>query len=110
MVSLVRVVISTMLFGSAASFIYSICGAAAAIAVMWLVKCFLVSRLSYFGVGMLSAAFHNMAQCLAASFVLGSTAVFSYIPVLLAVSVISGSVTGMISALCSRVFDRRSFL
>jgi len=110
MVSLVRVVVSTMLFGSAASFIYSLSGALAAVIAMWLVKRFFASRLSYYGAGMLSAAFHNTAQCAAASLVLGSTAVFSYAPVLLVISVITGFITGMISALCFRVFKRRNYL
>ena len=79
MISIVRVVIVGMLFGSAASVIYSIAGACA-------------------------------AQCVAASVVLGSGAVFGYLPVLLIASIVTGTLTGMTAALCSRIFYKVELL
>ena len=53
----------------------------------------------------LGAAAHNIGQIGAALIVLGNTAVIGYLPVLLVLSVVSGSVTGALSALLFRAMD-----
>ena len=110
MVSLVRVVLSGILFGSVASLMYSLAGAVASLAIMYIVRLWLARRLSYYGVGILCAAAHNTAQCIAASAVLGGPAVFGYLPVLLCAAVVTGALTGMISSMCSGIFDRVDLL
>jgi len=110
MISLVRVVIVGMLFGSAASVIYSIAGACAALVVMGVVKLLFSRFISFYGIGILCAASHNAAQCIAASVVLGSAAVFGYLPVLLIAAIVTGALTGMMAALCSRIFCKVELL
>ena len=59
-------------------------------------------RLSIFGVSIGGAAAHNVGQIAAAIITLGDTAVLGYLPVLLGVSLITGTVTGLVAALLFR--------
>lgn len=47
----------------------------------------------YIGIGVAGAAIHNFTQIITSYFIIGST-VFAYLPVLLIISVITGSITG----------------
>ena len=59
-------------------------------------------RLSIYGVSIGGAAAHNVGQIAAAIITLGDTAVVGYLPVLLGVSLITGSITGLVAALLFR--------
>lgn len=54
--------------------------------------------LSIYGVSVGGAAAHNCGQIAAALLTLGSTAPLYYLPVLLAVSLLTGGLTGLASA------------
>ena len=84
-VSLARIVLSSLLFGNLAGFAYSLCGGVLSLAIMILIK-----KTDFFGetgVSVLGGVFHNIGQIIAAAFVVGRAA-YSYLPVL----VISGVV------------------
>ena len=57
---------------------------------------------SVFGVSIGGAAAHNTGQIAAACITLGNTAVLGYLPVLLGVSLLTGTITGLVSALLFR--------
>ena len=59
-------------------------------------------QLSVYGVSLGGAAAHNCGQVAAAVWTLGSAAPWSYLPVLLGVSLISGTLTGFLSSLLFR--------
>ena len=59
-------------------------------------------RLSIYGVSIGGAAAHNIGQIGAAMIVLGGTAVLGYLPVLLAVSLLTGTLTGFVAGLLFR--------
>ena len=80
--------------------IYSLMGGVLAMLVMiGLKQC---RRLSVFGVSIGGAAAHNVGQIAAACITLGDTAVVGYLPVLLGVSLITGTLTGFIASLLFR--------
>ena len=91
-VSLLRVLLSSLLFGSSLSLLYSLVGAVAALGVMIFAKC--VLRFSTVGVSALGGVFHNLGQTLAAAVVLENLGVFFYFPVLIVSGVVSGVVIG----------------
>ena len=80
-VSLVRVCLSAMLFGSAVSFIYSLTGAVVSFAVMLLLKT--VIRMHTVGVSIAGGVAHNIGQIVAASVILSTDVVVYYMPYLI---------------------------
>lgn len=91
-VSLLRVTLSSLLFGSTLSLLYSFVGALTSLAAMILAKRIL--RFSSVGVSALGGVFHNLGQTLAAAAVLENLGVFFYFPVLIISGVIAGVVIG----------------
>ncbi len=83
--------------GNLTALAFSLTGGLLALGVMLLVgRC---ARLSLIGVSMAGAAAHNLGQILAAMVVLQSRAPVVYLPGLLVASVLTGGVTGAVSAL-----------
>jgi len=91
---LVRVILSSMLFGSGASFLYSLCGGAFSYAVM-----VLLSRhgFSIYGVSVAGAVVHNIVQTVVAYILMGSIYVMYYIPPLMFIGVFAGLLVGFVS-------------
>lgn len=89
-VNITRVMLSGFLFGSMSSILYSLSGAVISLLVMILLK--KTARFSISGVSMAGGVAHNIGQLTMAAFVLETTAVWFYLPVL----IISGTVTGLL--------------
>ncbi len=94
-ISLLRVLITSVLFGSPTTLWFSLLGALYAFAVLALLLRFARNSVSPLGVSVASAAAHNLGQ-LTAACVLLSPAVLSYTPFLLLASLFTGSITGLI--------------
>ena len=95
-ISLMRVVLSSLLFGSAVSLAYSFAGATVSLALMAVLK-----KTNIFGVTGVSTAgavSHNLAQVLVAILLLETTALAWWIPVLLVSGTLAGVVIGLVSA------------
>ena len=91
-----RCVLGALFAGNLNALIFSILGGFAAMLVM-----ILLSRLrwlSVYGVSVGGAAAHNCGQIAAAMLTLGNTAPIYYLPILLGVSLLTGSLTGVICA------------
>ena len=98
-----RIFLGALFAGNFSALLYSAMGGFCALLVMALaMRC---KRLSLYGVSILGAAGHNIGQIGAALIVLGNSAVIGYLPVLLVLSVLSGSVTGMLAVLLFRAMD-----
>ena len=95
-VSLLRVLLSSILFGNAAAFFYSLAGAILSLAVMILMKRFRI--FSAVGISVLGGVMHNIGQLLMAWILLGTAGVMYYLPVLLISGVIAGALIGLLSA------------
>ena len=93
-VSLLRVAIIAMLFGTPVSFWFSFGGALFSfLAILLVRRC---SALSYIGASVLSAAAHNFGQLVAASCLFGIGTMLAYLPVMLVAAVIFGALCGML--------------
>lgn len=100
-VNVSRVLLSGLLFGSMFSILYSLSGAVLSLLVMIGLKkadCF-----SKAGVSMAGGVMHNMGQLTVAWFVLNSTAVWYYLPVLM----IAGCLTGLVIGILAEEIDKR---
>ena len=93
-VSLVRIVIAALLFGSPISFVYSLAGAFLSLTVMALLK--KLNILSAVGVSVAGGILHNMGQILAAMLLLQTVQIGYYFLIL----AITGTVSGLFIGLC----------
>lgn len=96
-ISLVRVLLSGLLFGNPLSIIYSLCGALLSFLGMLLLK--KVGRFSPVGVSVGGGVLHNLGQILAAALVMKTAAVFAYLPILAVSGTMAGVVIGIASGL-----------
>lgn len=96
-VTLLRVLLVAILSGKllGVTFYMSISGAVLATIAMGFFK-----QLNYFGiigVSTLGSIFHSIGQIIAGIFVIGSTAVLAYLPIMLFLSIPAGALTGVIA-------------
>lgn len=97
---LTRCLLGGLFAGNVSAMLFSLLGGITAMLVMIaLRRC---RRLSVYGVSVGGAAAHNIGQIGAAMIVLGGTAVLGYLPVLLAVSLLTGTLTGFVAGLLFR--------
>ena len=91
-VSFAKIMLSWLVFGSFTSFVYSAFGGALSLAVMILLK--RSEAFSEAGVSVSGAVAHNVGQLAAASLMLGTGAVWYYLPALLISAAVMGAVNG----------------
>ena len=96
-VSFLRILIVSMLFGSVASLIYSIAGAVLSLTVMILLK--KLTPLTEVGVSVCGGVMHNVGQIIAASLMLNTNVVVYYLPFLFISGILAGTAIGVASAL-----------
>ena len=96
-VSVIRVLLVSMLFGSPVSLIYSISGAILSLITMIILK--KLTPLTSVAVSVSGGVMHNIGQIAAASFMLSTNVVVYYLPFLLLSGTIAGIVVGIVSAL-----------
>ncbi|MBE6939279.1 MAG: Gx transporter family protein [Ruminococcaceae bacterium] len=100
---IVRCFLGAMFAGNLSALLFSLLGGLAAMSVMSGLRH--IRQLSIFGVSIAGAAAHNIGQICAALIAMGSVHVLGYLPVLLAVSLLTGSLTGFISGLLFRAMN-----
>lgn len=103
LVSLVRIILSWLLFGSFTGLIYSLCGGVLSLAVMIILK--KLSRFSPVGVSAAGGVFHNIGQLLAAYIMMGR-GVLGYLPAILLFGAVFGTVTGIVAKLIIERLDK----
>ncbi|WP_418725268.1 Gx transporter family protein [Dysosmobacter sp.] len=96
LILIARCLLGAMFAGNMSALIFSLLGGVAAMAVMAGLS--RLGRLSVYGVSVGGAAAHNCGQVAAAVLTLGNTAPLYYLPVLLGVSLLTGALTGLVSA------------
>ncbi len=99
-VSVVRVFMVTLLFGSLSALLYSLTGAGLSLVVMALLR--RSDRFSSVGVSVAGGVAHNAGQILMAMLLLGSARVAYYYPILVISGVAGGVFTGLTAALLIR--------
>ena len=95
-VSLIRVLLSSLLFGNAVSVIYGLCGAVLSLISMTILK--KINIFSVLGISIVGAVMHNVGQILAAIIILGSNVIVLYLPILILSGTITGAIIGVLSA------------
>ena len=96
-ISVLRVSLASLLFGSPVTFIYSIVGAALSILVMALLR-----RIDFFsaiGVSALGGVAHNLGQVAVAALIMENAGLLYYFSLLIVAGVAAGAAIGVISAL-----------
>ena len=93
---LLRSLLSTALFGSLTSFLFSLFGGVLSLLIMTIMRKKVGSWFSYIGLSIAGAAFHNIGQIIAASIILKTFNIFAYLPLLFVGSIIMGLITGLL--------------
>lgn len=96
-VSVIRVLLSSLLFGNAVSLIYSLSGAFLALLAMILLKKF--NFFSTIGVSVAGGVCHNAGQIIAACIVMENAAISLYIVPLIVSGTIAGIVIGTVAGI-----------
>ena len=96
-VSLIRVFLSSLLFGNFVSLIYSLSGAALALAFMILLRRILL--FSSIGVSVAGGVAHNAGQIIAACLVMENAAISLYLPPLVLSGTLAGVAVGVIAGI-----------
>lgn len=94
-ISVLKSVLLMLVTGNVSSFFYSIAGAILSSIVMYLVYKYMSKFFSLIGVSIWGAVAHNIAQVGVASLILSNIRVFSYLPVLLLLSLFTGYFVGL---------------
>ncbi len=98
--SLVRVVLVSLLFGSVGAMLYSLAGAVLSLAVMALLR--RIDRFSTVGISVAGGVAHNAGQILMAMLILHTKQLLGYLPVLAVSGIAGGVLTGLAAALLIR--------
>lgn len=98
--SLVRVVLVSLLFGSVGAMLYSLAGAVLSLAVMALLR--RIDRFSTVGISVAGGVAHNAGQILMAMLILQTKQLLGYLPALAVSGIAGGVLTGLAAALLIR--------
>ncbi len=94
-VNLLRCFIGGLASGAVTSMMYSLAGAFASTIIMWIVYRFFKKYFSLVGVSVFGALAHNVAQLAVASLIINNAKIFTYLPVMMFVSLITGIFIGI---------------
>ena len=103
-----RCLLGAVFAGNMNALIFSLLGGVSAMLVMILLS--RSRRLSVYGVSVGGAAAHNCGQVAAAVLTLGNTAPLYYLPVLLGVSLFTGTLTGLVTACLFRALAHTNLI
>ena len=91
-----KICLSSLLFGTVTSFYFSLLGGLMSFIPIVLYNIILDKYCGIIGLSVFSAALHNVGQCLAAATLFGGSVMVFYLPPLMFVSLITGTVTALV--------------
>lgn len=94
-ISVIRIVLTGILFGNGMSLLYSLAGGLLSFLAMWLGK--KTNWFSVMGVSVAGGVFHNVGQILAVMLVMKNTMFVAYLPVLFVAGVVTGYLIGLLA-------------
>ena len=100
----VRVILSSIFAGPMSYLLFSIGGAYLSLIVMFLVN--KIKGFSVIGVSIAGAIAHNIGQLLVASILVENFLMITYLPFMLAISLVTGLFVGIVSQFCYSKMDR----
>ena len=95
LVNVLRCLLGGLIVGSVMSMMYSVSGAIVSTFSMWIAYKYLSRFFSLIGVSLLGAVGHNIAQLVIASLLINNAHIFIYLPVMMLVSIFTGSFIGL---------------
>lgn len=104
-VSLVRAILSGVLFGSIPTLVFSLCGAGLSLGVMLLLR--RTGHFSILGVSIAGAVSHNLGQLVCAALLTETPSLGWYLPTLLVAGCVTGAAVGGVAALTVAAFRSR---
>lgn len=93
--SLCRVGLSSLLFGSFLSFLYSLAGALISFIILMLLRNLCPGKITFIGLSVCAACAHNIGQTAVACLILNSLSMLAYLPLLLLCAVVAGCAVGI---------------
>ena len=103
-VSIIRILLISMLFGSVQSLTFSIAGAVLSLLGMILLK--RTNLFSCITVSIVGGILHNIGQIIAACLWTGTAEIAYYLPVLLISGILAGAVIGIVAGLLVKRFEK----
>lgn len=106
-VSIIRVVLVSMLFGNVQTMAFSIAGAAVSLTGMIILK-----KLNFFSciaISVVGGVLHNVGQIIMACLITQTAGIATYLPVLLISGTVAGVVIGLIGGMLVKRLDRFKF-
>jgi len=101
---MLRILLTGLLFGSMASFAFSLSGGLLSVVVMILVK--KTDKFSIFGISVAGGLSHNIGQLAAAAAITGTVQLAYYLPVLLAAGAVTGIINGIIADVIKKTLHK----
>jgi len=96
-VSIFKTVLLALVTGAVSSFFFSFAGALLSSLSMIFAHRFLRKYLSLIGISEIGSFFHNLGQVLVASFIMRTTEIFAYLPILVILGIFTGFFVGLSS-------------
>lgn len=97
LIVILRTVLSATFYGSLSALMFSLVGGIFSMAGMWLLFKLKNSNLSVVGISIFGAVCHNIGQVTVAVVILQSAMIYSYLPILLFSSVVTGVLVGIVA-------------
>ncbi|SCY16066.1 Gx transporter family protein [Alkaliphilus peptidifermentans] len=94
-INLLRSLLGGLATGAITSMMYSMAGALVSTFLMWLVYKYMKKYFSLIGVSVFGALGHNIAQLTVAALIINNIRIFSYLPVMMLVSIATGIFIGI---------------
>ncbi|MBQ3890581.1 MAG: Gx transporter family protein [Lachnospiraceae bacterium] len=108
LILITRIALAGFMFGNLSTIIYSLSGGLVSFLVMILAK--KIKLFSPLGVSILGGVFHNLGQLLIAMLVLKSNALIAYLPILIIIGSISGTLIGIAAKALCKYINKKSDL
>lgn len=96
-VGMLKSIVLVLVTGSVSSFFYSFSGAILSCLAMFIVYKYFMNIFSLIGVSIFGAVAHNIAQVSVASIMMNNSRIYSYLPILLIMSLFTGYFVGLSS-------------
>lgn len=103
-ISIIRVILSSILFGNILTFAYSFAGAILSLLIMVILKNRV--KLATITISIIGAVVHNIAQIGVAILFMHTKEMLYYLPILMITGIISGALIGIVSALLIRFIEK----
>lgn len=94
---ILRTLLGAMFYGSISALMFSMAGGILSLLGMWLLMRTKLRDMSLIGISIFGAVCHNVGQVTVAVLILKSSAIYSYLPILLVSSLVTGVLIGVVA-------------